>query len=187
MKRSFSTLMAVLAAGIGLLQPGCSSSPLTTTVTDPALLRGAKSILVRDFTTRNAKVEFDGNADSLGRVMAGYICAALRARQNTLTVVLDTTGPPDVDLVLEGSFTEILEGSAAGRILVGSGSATISVNGVMTSREGTPVFRFSKSKASAGGPIGMGGFLSGSGAAILDDNMQEIAEDLADFIVTSRK
>lgn len=169
-----------------LLDSGCASSPLTTKVEQPSLLVAAKSIAVRDFLTDGAKVIFDGRVDSLGRVMAAYVCAKIREKSDELEVVLDTTGFSDTDITIEGKFTEIDEGSEAGRVLIGSGGATVAVSGIIRSRDGTIVADFTKSKTSAGGPIGLGGILSGTGREIIDDNMEEIAEDLADFIFESR-
>ena len=170
-----------------VLNPGCASSPLTTKVEQPSLLAAAKSIAVRDFSTNGATIVYAGNVDTLSRVMAFYLCGKLREMSDDLSIVLDTAATSMSDLIVEGQFNVIDEGSESERVLIGSGGATVAVSGIIKASDGSIVADFRKSKTSSGGPIGLGGILSGSGMQIVDDNMEDIAEDLAGFIIENRR
>jgi uncharacterized protein DUF4410 len=91
------------------------------------------------------------------------------------------------DLIVEGKFTSIDEGSAGGRVVLGTGGATVAVKGVLKARSGETVAEFTKSKTSAGGPLGMGGLLAGDASAIIHNNVESIADELAKSIKSRMK
>jgi hypothetical protein len=57
------------------------------------------------------------------------------------------------------------------------------LDGVIKNSDGKVVANFNANKESAGGPLGMGGLLAGDSDVIIENLMEEIAEELSDFII----
>ena len=161
---------------------GCGSSPLTTKVLNADAFVSSNSITIEDFSAKDATLNYNGNADSLGHVMATFIQKEIQKMKNPVETFLGKGDSVHMEIFVEGKFTLIDAGSGAARILVGTGGATVAVKGVIKDKSGTVIAEFSKSKTSSGGPLGMGGLLAGSGTKIINDNMEDIAKDIAKFI-----
>ena len=67
--------------------------------------------------------------------------------------------------------------------MVGQEGVIIQLVGVIKDSEGNVVASFNANKESAGGPLGMGGLLAGDSDVIIENLMEEIAEELSDFII----
>ncbi len=182
-KDHFRTVLALVVA---LCLPGCGSAPLTTKVLDRSGLSKSSAITILDFSARDTSVRYSGNADSLGHAMAMLVQKELQNKGAGLSTSLSSGGPITTDLVLEGRFTKIDEGDAVARIMVGAEGVTVAVEGKIRKSTGENIAEFSKTRTSSGGPLGLGGLLAGESDVIINDIMEEIAEDLAEFIVVNR-
>ncbi len=183
MKRVHLIFNIAICVSMLLILFGCGSSPMTTKVLNADAFLSSKSITINDFSAKDATLNYDGNADSLGHVMAALIQKEIKQIKNPVETFLGKSDSITTDMVVEGKFTLIDAGSGAARILIGTGGATVSVKGVVKDKSGTVIAEFSKSKTSSGGPLGMGGLLAGSGTKIIGDNMEDIAKDVAKFIM----
>ena len=163
---------------------GCGTSPLTMTVIDEKAFNTSKSITILDFSTAGAQLNYQGNADSLGHALAVLLQQELQKKADYLEATLNTKETLASDLIVEGGFKNIDEGDAEARVIVGQEGVTLELDGVVKKTDGTVVANFYASKTSAGGPIGMGGLLAGDSDVIIDDLMNEIADELSDFIVS---
>lgn len=162
---------------------GCSTAPLTMKVYDSKALSTTKSLAILDFSTKGAKLNYEGNADSLGHVLALLLQQKLQQKVKSLEVDLGERGLNSAGLIVDGGFTNIDEGDAAARVMVGQEGVTLALDGVIKNSEGKVIANFNASKTSAGGPLGMGGLLAGDSDAIIDNLMEEAADELSDFIV----
>jgi hypothetical protein len=177
-KMLFLPLMAVLI--------GCSTGPLTMKVNDSQAFRNANSIEILDFSTEGATIKYEGNADYLGHTLALLVKQYLQTKAEYLLVTIGEEESITSDLRVEGGFTKIGEGDANERVMLGlgSGSVIIELDGVIKKSDGMVVASFNTIKESAGGPIGMGGFLASEANVIIECLMEEIAKELTDLIIS---
>lgn len=187
MKSWKRTLTASLVPLIALFLWSCGSVPLTTKVHDQDGFAKSTTIAILDFSGRDTSVRYSGNVDSLGHAMAVLLQKELGKKAGSLVVYLGDNDSLSTGLVLEGKFTTIDEGDAAARIMLGAEGVTVAVEGKIKKPGGATVAEFTKSKTSSGGPLGMGGLLAGDSDVIIEDIMEEIAKDLAEFIIGNRK
>jgi hypothetical protein len=171
-----SIIMFVLA---GVVAACATSAPLNMRLSNPSAVSSAKSITVRPFTTEDVAQSYK---DAAG--LAQDMATALRDNLRALGVAAEIAQADSItsDLVLEGKFTNIDEGSGAGRVLLGTGGATVAVRGLLKTRSGETVAEFTKSKTSAGGPLGLGGGFAGDPGGIIRNNAKSIAAELAKSI-----
>ena len=184
--KTHKCLICSLAFILSILLVGCGTAPLSMKVYDSNALKSSKSITVLDFSAEGDTLNYSGDLDSLGHVMAALLQSDLRSMTQSLEVTLGKSDNITTDLVIEGKFTKIDEGDAAGRIMVGplgEEGVTVAVDGVVKKSDGTVVAVFNTSKTSSGGPLGMGGLLAGDSDVIIDDIMEEIAEEFTGFII----
>jgi hypothetical protein len=165
----------ILIPILATLLIGCSTEPLTMKIQDSNAFSSAKTITILDFSTEGANIVYEGNADSLGNALAELLQQELQKKANYLDVTLGNKEA--TDLIVEGGFTKIDEGDAAAR------GVTIRLDGVVKKSDGTVVANFNANKESLGGPLGTGGLLAGDSDAIIEDLLNEIADELSDFIV----
>jgi hypothetical protein len=182
MKNQFK-MIRILFLPITIFLIGCGTAPLSMKVHDSDAFSTSKSLLISDFSTEGATINYEGNADSLGHVLAVLLQQELQKKAGQLTVTLEDDESDNADLIIEGGFTKIDEGDAAARVMVGQEGVLIQLDGVIKNSDGKVVANFNANKESAGGPLGMGGLLAGDSDVIIENLMEEIAEELSDFII----
>ena len=128
-------------------------------------------------------MNYTGNADSIGHVLAVLLQQELQKKAGQLIVLLENDESNNADLIIQGGFTKIDEGDPDARVMVGQEGVIIQLVGVIKDSEGNVVASFNANKESAGGPLGMGGLLAGDSDVIIENLMEEIAEELSDFII----
>ena len=177
-KMLFLPLMVILI--------GCSTKPLTMKVRDSEAFRSANSIEILDFSTEGATIKYEGNADYLGHALAILVKQYLQMKAEYFEVTIGEKESITTDLRVEGVFTKIDEGDANDRVMLGlwNGSVIIELDGVIKKSDGMVVASFNTIKESAGGPIGMGGFLASEANVIIESLMEEIAKELTDLIIS---
>jgi len=118
----------------------------------PDDVRSGRSLSIRLFAIK-APPNYKGEpVENLRIALAEKLRDTLQASKYfSSVIVLPEDKRPQTDLVLEGEFTNIDEGSRAGRMLIGSGAAQMGVQGrLMATNPSGRVFEFLCYRASAG-------------------------------------
>ena len=149
MKNKFK-IICILLLPFTIFLIGCGTSPLTMKVNDSNAFSSSKSILVSDFSTEGATINYEGNADSLGHVLAVLIQQELQKKAGQLKVFLENDESNNADLIIEGGFTKIDEGDATARVMVAQEGVLILLDGVIKNPDGKVVANFNVNKESAG-------------------------------------
>jgi len=147
-------------------------------------LRQGRSLSIRLFSIAGSTIYKAEPLENLRIALAERLREELQASKYfSSVVILPEDKQPQSDLVLEGEFTEIDEGNRAGRILSGTGEARLGIRGkLVTTKTSETAFEFECFRATAGGPLGTGGWLAGSGKKLIHDLIEDLAESLKKVI-----
>jgi hypothetical protein len=173
MKKNLNLIAIVIFV---LLIAGCAGS--RGAVYSSLFDHGDISLSIREFSKEGAKIDYTGNPIMFEYVLAAKIEKNLKKK----FVEVKTISPKDIpasDLLLEGRFVTINEGNRGLRYTVGfgAGKTTLAVEGrLMRVKDKKVLIEFEHKKHAWKGAFG------GSGEDLLNDNIEDMAEEIAEFI-----
>jgi hypothetical protein len=146
---------------------------------DSDALRKGRSLSIRLFSIED-RVNYQSEPiENLRIAMAEKLRDALRETDYFSSVaILPEDKEPQTELVLEGQFTNIDEGNRAARILNGQGHALMVVRGKLLTVSAQKVFEFTCGRATAGGPLGQGGWFAGGGKKLIHSHVENFVQNL---------
>jgi hypothetical protein len=150
-------------------------------------LKKGQSLAIRTFAVRQPVRYDDEPLEEVQKFFAANLLDEIKKlKRFGNTTLISELDPPKADLVLEGTFTTIDEGSRALRVIGGgaSAAATVGVVGVIKrSSTDEEILTFSCSSASLGGLIG---FARG-GKPLIRSGLRAVAAQIAKTISRTDK
>lgn len=136
------------------------------------------SISIREFSKEGATIDYTGKPIMFEYALAAKIENNLRKKFAEVRII-SQTDMPTTDLVVEGRFKAIDEGNRSQRYWVGfgAGKTTLAVEGRLIRVKDKKVLADFEHKKHA-----WKGAFGGSGEDLLNDNIEDMAEEIAEFI-----